>query len=179
MKENYIFWLSNLVGSEKCSHYEKLIYFLDDVPFTFLLTMDANRIQDGLDLRYRFQCDCGYSDYQFNRYFQDKECSVLEMMVALAIRLEEHIMYDPDIGNRTSKWFWLMIENLGLLSMDDSHFDIEYVENVVQRFLEREYNSNGQGGLFVIDNLECDLRDVEIWYQACWYLTLVVIGEKR
>lgn len=47
-------------------------------------------------------------------YLDNRPCSVLEMIIALAIRLEEHIMDDPDIGNRTGQWFWDMIVSLGL-----------------------------------------------------------------
>lgn len=54
----------------------------------------------------------------------------LEMIIALAIRLEEHIMDDPDIGNRTGQWFWDMIVSLGLGS--------EGLIDVIRRFLNRD-----------------------------------------
>lgn len=92
------------------------------------------------------------------------------MMIALAIRCEEHIMDDPDIGNRTGQWFWNMIVNLGLGSMNDSKFDRDYVEDIVQKFLDRKYSRNGDGGLFTVNRSRYDLRSVEIWYQMCWYL---------
>ena len=41
------------------------------------------------------------------------------MMIALAIRCEEHIMDDPDAGDRTGQWFWSMLVSLGLGSMDE------------------------------------------------------------
>lgn len=63
--------------------------------------------------------------------------SVLEMLIALSIRLEEHIMDDPEIGDRTGQWFWNMITNLGLGSMDDRKFNENRVEDIVTRFLER------------------------------------------
>ena len=79
-------------------------------------------------------------------------------------------MDDPDLGDRTSQWFWRMIVSLGLGSMVDERFDISMVHDVVERFLNREYEPNGKGGLFTIRHCEYDLRDVEIWYQLCWYL---------
>ena len=39
-------------------------------------------------------------------------CSVLEMMVALAICCEETYMDNPNIGNRTGQWFWNMVKNI-------------------------------------------------------------------
>ena len=97
-------------------------------------------------------------------------CSVLEMMVALAIRCEETIMDNPAYGDRTAQWFWGMIRTLGLYSMTDDRFDQEYVDMVIDRFLNRDYEPNGEGGLFKINNCKYDLRKIEIWYQLCWYL---------
>lgn len=99
-------------------------------------------------------------------YLDNRPCSVLEMIIALAIRLEEHIMDDPDIGNRTGQWFWDMIVSLGLGSMDDSKFDKAHAIDVIRRFLDRDYGRDGKGGLFTIEHCRYDMRDIEIWYQA-------------
>ena len=53
-------------------------------------------------------------------------------------------------------------------------FDKQYVTKVIGRFLNREYEPNGKGGLFIINNCNDDLRDVEIWYQLCWYLDSII-----
>jgi hypothetical protein len=82
-------------------------------------------------------------------------------------------MGDPDIGNRTGRWFWEMISNLGLFCMDDYNFDLKYVDEVVTKFLDRDYLSNGEGGLFIINDAIKDLREVEIWYQMMWYLSSI------
>jgi hypothetical protein len=97
-------------------------------------------------------------------------CTVLEMMIALAIRCEETIMDDFDVGNRTGQWFWGMVTNLGLGSMTDIRYDERYIDDVLTRFLNREYEPDGKGGLFTIRRCDRDLRKVEIWYQLCWYL---------
>ena len=96
------------------------------------------------------------------------------MMVALAIRCEEHIMGDQDIGDRTGLWFWGMIENLGLLSMTDTAFNKRRVDEIIDIFLNREYKRNGEGGLFTVKNHRDDLRTVEIWYQLMWYLNEIM-----
>jgi hypothetical protein len=95
------------------------------------------------------------------------------MMVALASECEE-TMDDPNVGDRTGQWFWGMIVNLGLGSMADYNFDYDYVDGVIQRFLNREYEPNGRGGLFTIRNCTEDLRTVEIWSQLCWYLGTIM-----
>ena len=99
----------------------------------------------------------------------DKPCSVLEMILALAYRCEE-IMDDANVGNRTGQWFWKMITNLGLGAMTDQLYDPEYVEKTVRNFLNRKYEPDGHGGLFVIRNCEYDLRKEEIWTQMTWFL---------
>ena len=83
-------------------------------------------------------------------------------------------MDDPGVGDRTGQWFWGMIVNLGLGSMTDGRYDRRFVEGVLNRFLNREYEPDGRGGLFRIKHCNRDLRTVEIWYQLCWYLDSIV-----
>lgn len=124
--------------------------------------MDRNRAADGIDLRYKYGCD---------NDILDEPCSILEMLIALAVRIENQIMNDYDSGDRTSQWFWLMLTNLGLNRMDDDHYDEETVDWFLDRFLNREYDCNGEGGgLFILERPFDDLREVEIWVQANWYL---------
>lgn len=144
---------------------------LHSTEFTFTIRLDENRAMDGIDLRRRFallqECE-DIVDYL------DGPCSVLEMMIALSIRIEESIMDDPNIGDRTGQWFWGMIVNLGLGSMSDSRFDKRVVDDILTRFLNRDYEPNGKGGLFTVRHCRQDLRDVEIWYQMSWYLDEVL-----
>ena len=97
------------------------------------------------------------------------------MIIALAVRFEEQILSDPEYGDRVSLWFWKMIENLGLRSMDDSHFNEEVVAEIVDHFLHREYAKDGLGGLFYIPGCARDLTHVETWYQACWYFNSIAV----
>lgn len=100
--------------------------------------------------------------------------SLEEMLIALAFRCEEHIMSDPEVGNRMGQWFWSMIVSLGLSHMTDQFFDLENVNNVIFRFMEHQYDRNGNGGLFTIDDCKYDLRTVEIWWQMNWYLDSIL-----
>lgn len=168
ISEEYFEWMENLVCRDRFARgisYDKLLRYLHSREFIFSIPRDSNRASDGIDLRRRWALfDEELADYL------DGPCSVLEMMLALALRCEENIMDDPSIGNRTGQWFWGMIVSLGLGSMTDDIFDENYVKFVVDRFLNREYEPNGKGGLFTIKNCDQDLRRVEIWYQLCWYL---------
>ena len=170
VSNEYFEWLASLVCDDQSSEltsYGKLLMLLHDIEFTYTMLMDENRASDGIDLRYRFMLYHRYPDYTLE--FLDGPCSVLEMMVALAVRFEEEYMDDPCKGNRTGQWFWEMVVNLGLGDMTDNRFDPRKVKRHIYRFLERDYEPNGKGGLFTVRNCNEDLRTVEIWYQMCWY----------
>lgn len=147
--------------------YRKLLAYLHGTEFRYVMHRDKNRAEGGKDLRWRFALAHGYEDI-----YEDVltgPCSVLEMMVALALACEEQ-MDDPQYGDRTSQWFWNMIVSLGLGSMSDRNFDEEYVVETIERFLNREYEPNGRGGLFTIRDCDRDVRDMEIWHQLCYYI---------
>ena len=173
IKDDYFKWLYDYVckgrAHDKVS-YNELFMFLHQIEFVFSIKNDINRAKDGVDLRYRF--GISYDEDNINDILDilDGPCSVLEMMVALAIRCENAIMADYRYGDRTSQWFWNMMNTLGIGNMTDEIFDREKVEDIIYRFLDRDYEPNGKGGLFYIRDSVDDLRDVEIWTQLCWYL---------
>lgn len=167
----YFEWLVNIAYNNEIVSYRKLLTYLHHVEFTFIDPMDSNRAADGVELRYRFAH--GYLRDDEKEYYLNGPCSVLEMMLALSIRCEETIMDDPTIGDRTAQWFWGMISSLGLGGMYDTNFDIYYVEEVIERFLNRDYEPDGEGGLFTIRNYDYDMRMIEIWHQLCEYLNTI------
>lgn len=170
INNRYFEWMYELACGDKFRRdisFRRLFEYLHSVEFVYSIPRDINRAEDGIDLRYRFalsEGDGGLSE------FLDGPCSVLEMMLALAINCEEHIMDDPYFGDRTGQWFWGMVSNLGLGGMTDDRFDECYVEECIVRLLRREYEPDGKGGLFTVRHCTEDLRDVEIWHQLCWYL---------
>ena len=175
INNEYFNWMVDAVSRNMFSKevaYRKLLAYLHYVEFTYIIPKDENRAEDGIDLRYRFSLECNHTEDEIK--FLDGPCSILEMMVALSLRCEETIMDDPAYGNRTGYWFWGMITSLGLGSMIHAEtFDKQYVEEVIERFLNRDYEPNGKGGLFTIKNCDRDLRGVEIWYQLCYYLNTI------
>lgn len=175
--DEYFCWMYDLVFDRRYSgkhSYRSLLLYLYNTDFNYILEMDGNRAEDGICLRYRFADEFRVPQPAAATYLDSKPCSVLEMMVALALRCEEHIMGDPDYGDRVGRWFWEMIESLGLANMSDGAVDYTKTNDILQVFMIRKYKSNGQGGLFTIHNNQVDMRKEEIWYQMHWYLDEVV-----
>lgn len=167
--DRYFEWLCSVVDVSSVS-YDKLLRLLHRVKFRLVNPKDRNRAEDGTDLRFRFAKREHVSKNDVLEWHDEIPCSVLEMMIALAIRAEEQIMDDPQVGNRTTQWFWGMVSSLGLNQMTDDNFDLITARGIIERFLDREYSPDGRGGLFTIRDCDYDLRDVEIWTQLCWYL---------
>jgi hypothetical protein len=171
MEKEYFDWICRIVcdgGYSGGRSWRKLLRYLDECEFTYILDMDSNRAKDGTALRQRYMYETGRT---IGDAAMGRPCSVLEMMVALALRCEEHLMADPCFGNRTGMWFWEMIANLGLSALTDERFDENDSGRAITRLLRREYGPCGEGGLFTIPFCKDDLRDVDIWYQLMWYLT--------
>lgn len=170
IRDRYFDWLCDLVCENRYSDelsYRKLLRRLHSVEFTWLIPMDADRAKEGIALRYRYRSATGYECEDYG------PCSILELMIALAIHCEENIMDDPKIGDRTRQWFWMMVTNLGLSSMTDIRYNEEYVTDVIDRFLNREYDPDGRGCLFRIKGYPYDMRDMGIWYQLCHFLNTI------
>jgi hypothetical protein len=146
---------------------------------------DGNRFEDGIDMRYRFGKTINPASQRVVALELDnKPCSMLEMMVGLSCRCEEQIMSNSSYGNRTAEWFWNMVESLGLMWATDNKFDAMKCSRVIDRFLNREYEPTGRGGLFSVEVVDddgniVDLTKQEIWYQAMWYLNSVLEGGRR
>ena len=155
ISNRYFDWLYSLMTCNRYSKaisYKKLFTQLHSIEFRFAITEMRDVPEDiVLDVL-------------------DGPCSVLEMMIALAIRCEEGFMDDSRFGDRTAQWFWRMISNLGLSGMRDNNFDKGKVDYAIERFLDHKYEPDGTGGLFIVRNCDRDLRKVEIWYQLCYYL---------
>lgn len=173
LENSYFNWMCGFVYDTTYTgvlSYIKLLKHLHYTDFQVLIPHDQNRAEDGIDLRYRFGRECGYDDALIASELDNKPCSVLEMMLALAIRCEETIMTDNAEGDRTGQWFWNMVLSLGLSSMTDENYDHQLVKNVLTIFLNRMYQPDGQGGLFTYPDCPYDLSEIEIWTQMNWYL---------
>ena len=171
IREEYFEWIYQRIDGKG---YRCLLETLYSIEFVYSMTMDENRLRDGIDLRGQFARECGIPQIAIKLKMDNTSCSVLEVMVALAIRMESTIFDDPEQGDRTYVWFWDMVKALGLYHMDDDIFDYEETEEIVDRFLNRQYDYDGKGSLFYIPEAESDMRDVEIWYQMCMYSDMIL-----
>lgn len=173
IETDYFAWMYDMMCGGRFARrysFRKLFACLHRIEFVYAMPMDENRAEDGVDLRYRFSLD--YSVVSRADEYLRGPCSVLEMIIALAFKMEE-FMDDPRMGDRTAQWFWRMVVNLGLGSMNDDNFDEDYTRKAVDDFLNRDYEPYGKGGLFTIRGCNEDLRRHDIWCQMCWYLDTI------
>lgn len=174
IRDEYFEWLFDIVCEDRFSNdisFRKLLTHLHRTEFQYSIANDQNRAEDGISLRYRFALLTGReaeAGYVCNSL--DGPCSILEMMIALAIRCEETITDDPRFGDRTGQWFWGMIVNLDLGRMTDDRYNAEYVDDVLYRFIKRKYDYDGKGGLFTIRHCDRDMTKTAIWFQLQRYL---------
>lgn len=95
LNNEYFEWMCQLVCNERYSRrlsYQKLLRHLHNIDFQYMLPMDGNRAEDGIDLRYRFGYEKEYEGLMIASYLDNRPCSVLEMLIALAFRCEEHTL---------------------------------------------------------------------------------------
>lgn len=177
LNRQYFKWLCRLVrgaNDRPKGSFQKLLRALHQAEFYYILPMDDNRGSDGIDLRYRFGYENEVDGREVASYLDDRPCSVLEMLLALSIRIDEHLLYDPEFGDRPAEWFWRFIRNLGLDAMTDDNYDELKVETAIENFLERKYSKTGAGGSIVyLPDTTKDIRGVDIWCQVMWYINRV------
>lgn len=155
-ENKYVDWLLRKVCNLKqMKKYTKLWNKLYSMEYTWVVPLDSSRASDGLYLRYEYNEDV---------VPMNDPCSILEMIVALAVRCENELMGDFE-EDTASRWFWLMLENLDLDGMDDSRFDEFFVEQVCYIFMNNRYEYDGLGGLFYLEGCSKDVRNMPIWDQ--------------
>ncbi len=176
MNDIYFEWLCDLVhGDDPDCSFVILLGTLHSYEFEWFLPLDEDRAINGIELRRTFLSSMP-SDYINDDeidIFMMRPCSVLEMLIALAIDIQEELMWNPDKGNRTVSWFWLMITNLNLNDLDDRHYISEKadakVDDILTRWMHRDFDPDGTGSIFPIEGCNEDLRSELIWYQANQY----------
>ena len=163
----YFNWLCNMI---KGSYYEELLFKLFTTEFISPDGRDSSRIFDGLKLRDKFEWEVNHA-YKCGR---KDGCSVLEMLIGLAIRLDDDVMYEIRYGDRFVDWFWLFIDNMGMSQATDSNWNFswsKFVDKRIRDIMAHNYKENGEGGMFVIENRDEDMREVDIWRQLMWFIS--------
>ena len=127
-----------------------------------LLPGDDNRAEDGKDLRTEY---IKISKIKPEVYIMDLECTVLEMLIAFSRRAA----FQTEETSR--EWFWIMIDNLGLLELNGTvEENCNDLQEIIDTLIWRTYGDKGEGGLFPLRNTNNNQRKVEIWYQFCEYI---------
>lgn len=145
------------------SDYHKLFRALAKKEFKSMMPLDDNVIEYARDL------------VESLNHKRPDNVSVLSGLVALAIKIENELMYDESAGDRTAEWFWEMIRNLGLEDLDDNKWDDKYdittVNKAVDKFINRQYKKDGSdGGLFHIHSRHIDMTKEPLWMQANYWV---------
>ena len=153
--EEYYIWLVSSVGyDESCDDLLRLLFHTE---FTWVIPMDSNRAAEGRNMRSIF---CNENSI-VGEIWDDQPCSVLEMLVALANYIENNLIGDPDLCI-----FWRMLDNLNLLHYRSRTKWIQ----IIDRWLNREFDSDGMGSIFPIYNAVQDYREIDIWGQCMDWL---------
>lgn len=165
----YFLWLLDKIRIDDINvdDYTELLKILFEIEYTWVIPDDANRASDGLNLRYEF-------NHTYNG--GGLPCSVLEMMIALARDWEHEITYDYRIGDRSGLWFWVMVENLGLLEYTNHQLLTKttrksggkkyLVEYLVAKWLDREFDFDGKGSPFPLKHPPNNQITTKMWSQV-------------
>lgn len=166
--DRYFDFLSEMV--EECNH-QFLLKKLHSIEFYSTVPNDDNRGEDGKRLRDIFEDREGIA---VSSFIPDGPCTVLEMLIGVAIRMENEIN-----GNRQEKkmpeCFWILLNNLELSYFTDAEYkhnpdNDEIITEIIDILLSRDYERNGVGGLFPLRSYQRDQREIEIWYQMMAWL---------
>lgn len=173
LEERYFKWLYRQVASSRITDpqrsYWSLLRIMHATEFTWYIHNDDNRAEDGKELRAEFY-NAQHDSHDI--LWDQLGCSFLEMMIGLARRLSFNG------GGAPADWFWHLVDNLGLSDCNDYNMErrgnaVLYsvrVEEALERVIDRNYDRNGDGGLFPLRRPGRSQTRVEIWEQMHSYL---------
>ena len=131
----YYDWLLGIVHVTDYGDYGMLMDDLANTEYVWPSGMytrqEANRVADAYTLREIFLDETG--ENAVNESF----VSLLEVLIALARRAEDDILYDYRYDDRTADWFWEWIDNLELAQYDDNNYDPDSVLLIIEDFMNR------------------------------------------
>lgn len=157
-----------------CVRYMDLWRLLHQVPFHVEHPRDENRIGDAMELRRRFTNRRGLTleDDRYIDVFEmenENQVSVFEVLLAFAMRIDLEYVGTP--GEKHPDRVMLeLIKNLGIDKFDGTQYGESFVRNKLNRWMYREYNIRGIGGLFPVRQDSRDQRLLEMWDQMLSYV---------
>ena len=140
---------------------------LSDIEYVWIHPMDENRAMDGLELRSDFEYETG--EYLDKSSGLLPKCTFFEMLAALSIKCENQLMRNLSIGDRTSKWFFEFLDNLGV---ENDISDLE-IDKIVEDFMV----GKGKNTMFPLKKRGINQKNEQIWKQMGAYLNENYLNE--
>lgn len=172
LDEEYLTWLHSQVSPISVKNpaytYWHFLLQLYKKEFMWFVPYDENRIADARELREEFLDTVPVQLHDDS--WQKLGVSVLEVLVALARRIAFLI------GDRNLRdWFWTMLENANFPPISDKDYYedpevVNDVDHILDTLIWRNYEYNGDGGLFPLINPPEDQRKTELWRQMNNYI---------
>ena len=165
----YFRWIIGKLDKDMVKKYSSLLMHLFKSEFieNAEVPMDVNRARDGVALRKKFISEQEYFGDSELESIQYEDCSWLEMLIALAERIDDQMMFDMNLGNMTNKWFCLIIDQMGLKQYNEQNYVYDQIKNKLNKFIRREYENDGKNGIFRCNK---NVTKIEIWYQMMeWF----------
>lgn len=162
IEDAYFNWLCTKATDRTGNGYVALLVIMHRTEFVWTVPADRHRADDGVELRLDFLRETKYSSDDF---WESQPCSVLEMFLAFANRAS----FQTDIPTRI--WFMEILTNLRLNEFRRvTGSDTRVIQDILDALIWRQYDPNGDGGMFPLSRTNNDQRKIEIWYQFCEYV---------
>lgn len=151
----------------------KMLKLLHSIPFRYMIKMDRNRVANAVYYRNQWMSDHSVVLDVPDNFIMDGSCSILELLFTFALKIDREYTSE-DFIDHPEIFFWEFIENLNLNRQLNSNFDEKYVRGVIDTFITRSYEADGRhGNIFIINDPDYDLRELQLWDQMQIYLTEV------
>lgn len=159
--------------------YTALLSILFNEKYVWRLPMDENREVWGRLIREEYLDHLSLEDREGWEKSLDGECSVLEMLIALAWSMEKTFGLQNE--KSTPKWFWMMLSNLDIAKYTDSITgtkESETIQSILRTWMDGKYdNHTGVGSPFPLKTPmfvtadDFGLQNVDAWRMAQLYMT--------
>lgn len=172
LPDAYFAWLYDQLFKVRDSlswqSYTKVCRRMHEITFKDLIDYDENRIADAVGFRNGFLAvSPGMGPLEISD-LMEPDATIFEVLYGLARRADDMIPMTVPV------WFKGFIENLGLGRFNDQYcltHPTRSITKYLNRFNDRTYKPNGEGGLFPLKHPKDDQREVELWYQMGAWMT--------
>lgn len=188
LSNGYFAWLSHFIGKDEDedNNYSSLLAVLSGIEFYDVIPNDVNRMKYGKLLRSEYLKSIGRDKSEDEDWINLKPVSVLEVLIGLAEKM--NFFVGTEVCDDAAAWvpfFFELLNNLCLSEFtnkkiaEDSESRVSEIKAIVQRWLDRDYDQDGNGGVFPLKyTFGKDQRFIELWYQMHAYINENYLGMK-